>query len=108
MQCYKDSQGHVYDFGFGLNWKGVIHDARTEKYVDVIKKPKVKVNGATASLSCETKDVKVYYTTDGSTPAFVEGNEYSKPFAVKKGATIKTIAKRFGFDNSGLVEYEVK
>ena len=32
MQCYKDSQGHVYDFGFGLNWKGVINDTRTAKY----------------------------------------------------------------------------
>jgi beta-glucosidase len=32
MKCYKDSEGHVYDFGFGLNWKGVITDARTAKY----------------------------------------------------------------------------
>lgn len=32
MTPYKDAQGHVYDFGFGLNWKGVIHDARTIKY----------------------------------------------------------------------------
>ncbi len=32
LQCYKDSEGHVYDFGFGLNWKGVINDARTAKY----------------------------------------------------------------------------
>ena len=32
MQCYKDSEGHVYDFGYGLNWKGVINDARVVKY----------------------------------------------------------------------------
>ena len=32
MTPYKDAQGHVYDFGYGLNWKGVIHDARTIKY----------------------------------------------------------------------------
>lgn len=32
MKCYKDSQGNIYDFGFGLNWKGVIKDARTTKY----------------------------------------------------------------------------
>ena len=32
MQCYKDSEGHIYDFGYGLNWKGVISDARTAKY----------------------------------------------------------------------------
>ncbi len=33
MTPYKDAQGHFYDFGYGLNWKGVIHDARTIKYV---------------------------------------------------------------------------
>ena len=32
MDCYKDSEGHVYDFGFGMNWKGVIEDARVQKY----------------------------------------------------------------------------
>lgn len=28
VQCYKDSEGNVYDFGFGLNWKGIIKDGR--------------------------------------------------------------------------------
>ena len=32
MKCYMDDQGNTYDFGFGLNWKGVINDARTAKY----------------------------------------------------------------------------
>ena len=32
MKVYKDEQGHVYDFGFGLNWKGVIKDSRVVKY----------------------------------------------------------------------------
>ena len=32
MRCYKDTEGHVYDFGYGLNWKGVIKDVRTMKY----------------------------------------------------------------------------
>ena len=32
MTCHKDSEGHVYDFGYGLNWKGVIADERTKKY----------------------------------------------------------------------------
>lgn len=32
MECHKDSEGHTYDFAFGLNWSGVIQDARTEKY----------------------------------------------------------------------------
>ena len=33
MQCHKDTEGNVYDFGFGLNWKGIIKDARTTKYI---------------------------------------------------------------------------
>ena len=32
MTVHTDSQGNKYDFGFGLNWKGVIKDARTAKY----------------------------------------------------------------------------
>lgn len=32
MQSYSDSEGNTYDFAYGLNWKGVIKDARVEKY----------------------------------------------------------------------------
>ena len=32
MIPYKDSENNVYDFGFGLNWKGKISDDRTTKY----------------------------------------------------------------------------
>lgn len=32
MDCYKDVDGNVYDFAFGLNWNGVINDARVKKY----------------------------------------------------------------------------
>jgi beta-glucosidase len=32
MQPHLDSEGHSYDFAYGLNWKGVINDARTAKY----------------------------------------------------------------------------
>lgn len=32
MECHVDSEGNTYDFAFGLNWSGVIKDARTEKY----------------------------------------------------------------------------
>jgi len=30
--CHIDTEGNAYDFAFGLNWAGVIHDERTEKY----------------------------------------------------------------------------
>lgn len=32
MKCHVDSEGHEYNFAYGLSWKGVISDARTAKY----------------------------------------------------------------------------
>ena len=32
MIPYRDSDGNVYDFAFGLNWSGTINDWRTERY----------------------------------------------------------------------------
>lgn len=31
-ECYVDSQGNAYDFGFGMNWSGVINDERVKTY----------------------------------------------------------------------------
>lgn len=32
MDCFVDEQGNKYDFGYGLNWKGLINDDRTTRY----------------------------------------------------------------------------
>jgi beta-glucosidase len=32
MNCHQDSEGNIYDFGFGMNWKGVIQDGRKLKF----------------------------------------------------------------------------
>ncbi|MBB6273946.1 beta-glucosidase [Pedobacter cryoconitis] len=32
MNCHTDTEGNVYNFGYGLNWKGKIKDQRTTKY----------------------------------------------------------------------------
>jgi beta-glucosidase len=32
LNCHIDTEGNGYDFGFGLNWSGVIKDDRTAKY----------------------------------------------------------------------------
>ena len=32
LDCYVDAAGNTYDFGFGLNWKGVIDDERVKTY----------------------------------------------------------------------------
>ncbi len=32
MECYTDSEGNRYDFAFGMDWKGVIQDVRTQRF----------------------------------------------------------------------------
>lgn len=32
MTCHTDSEGNTYDFGFGLNWNGVINDGRAARF----------------------------------------------------------------------------
>lgn len=32
MECHVDSEGHCYDFAYGLNYMGVIEDKRVKKY----------------------------------------------------------------------------
>lgn len=32
MECHVDAAGNTYDFGFGMNWSGVIYDERVRKY----------------------------------------------------------------------------
>lgn len=32
IECYRDTDNHVYDFAFGMNWQGVIDDERTRRY----------------------------------------------------------------------------
>jgi len=107
MICYTDADGHTYDFGFGMNWKGVIHDARTAKYVDIVKSPAIHIKGTAVTLSCTTAGAKIYYSTDNSTPSFTNEHLYSKPFTIKKGMTIKAIAKIYGKDNSSLAVLEL-
>jgi len=107
MICYTDADGHTYDFGFGMNWKGQIQDARTDKYVNIIPKPVISLKGNTATIAAPKAGTIVFYTIDGTTPAFVDANKYSKPFKVSNGTVIKAIAKKYGVDNSSLVEIKV-
>ena len=32
MECHVDSEGNAYDYAFGMDWDGVISDARTDAY----------------------------------------------------------------------------
>jgi len=72
----------AYDFGYGMNWKGIIKDARTSKYIS-IPKPVISANGTLVTIA-NLSQTKVYYSIDNSSPAFIENNLYSKPFTVKQ------------------------
>ncbi|MEO6549310.1 MAG: glycoside hydrolase family 3 N-terminal domain-containing protein [Ferruginibacter sp.] len=107
MECYTDAAGNRYDFGFGMNWKGVIKDARTSKYLKIAM-PVIIVNGGMATISDSTPGTKIYYTIDSTTPAFVDANLYLKPFPIKEGTTIKAIAKRYGVNNSSMATHNYR
>lgn len=32
MECYQDEEGHIYDFGFGMDYNGIIEDERVRRY----------------------------------------------------------------------------
>ena len=103
MICYTDTDGHTYDFGYGMNWKGVIHDARTAKYVNQVAKPVIQVKGNMVIITCATRGAKIYFTQNNNTPSFTEEDLYIKPFTLKKGTTLKVIAKVYRVNNSILV-----
>jgi len=108
MICYTDANGNTYNFGFGLNWKGVISDDRTMWYANIIKRPVIVVTGNKITITSSTSGIKIYYTIDGTTPSFTKEYEYTKPFIVKSGTVIKAFAKKYGVDNSSLVELVFK
>lgn len=108
MICYTDANGNTYNFGFGLNWKGVISDERTRRYANVIMRPVITAIGNKITIKSSDTGTKIYYTIDGSTPIFSTKNEYTQPFSVNTGTIVKAIAKKYGVDNSSLVEYIYK
>lgn len=84
--CYVDTDGNTYDFAFGLNWSGVIDDARTQTYkVDPLTKlasfkfhkAETKKNtekAETAAAATETPAVE-----DTTVPAATEVEEAPAP-----------------------------
>lgn len=46
MECHVDTENNVYDFGYGLNWSGLVEDERTRTY----KKKQSTIVFSTSSL----------------------------------------------------------
>ncbi len=106
MQSFIDAEGNVYDFGFGMNWEGVIHDQRTKAYVNLISHPVITVKNYLATISCSTPGVQIYFTLNDSIPSFHVSNLYKKPFTIHAGQTIRAIAKKPGLNNSQVSTYK--
>ncbi len=75
-----------------------------KKYLK-IPKPTITLKGNTVTLTNTMKGAGIYYTVDGSTPAFIENQLYTKPFTIKKGDVVKAIARKSDVDNSSLMVY---
>ena len=51
------------------------------------------------TITCETADAVIYYTTDGTDPT-AESTSYTEPFTLSASATVKAIAVKEGMNNS--------
>lgn len=61
--------------------------------------------GQTVTLSCETEDAIIYYTTDGSCPCDEsKRTKYERPIAINDAMTIKFMAVGPNFDESDVIE----
>lgn len=64
-------------------------------------------SGTNISISCQTNDATIYYTTDGKSPTSAS-TLYTEPFALYADATVKTFAVRAGMNSSEVVEATFK
>ncbi|PHE39261.1 chitobiase/beta-hexosaminidase C-terminal domain-containing protein, partial [Bacillus pseudomycoides] len=56
------------------------------------------------TLSTETPNATIYYTTDGSTPT-ESSTKYTGPITIKETVQIKAIAVKMGLENSEIASF---
>lgn len=59
---------------------------------------------ATVSLTCDTPDVQIYYTTDGTLPTAENGKRYEEPLHITETTRVYAIAMREGYVTSSVAE----
>gem|GEM_PF-3559957 len=99
-KCVKDSGPTIYE-------PGEIYEPENR-----VKAPVITVNkkNKKVSLKSKTKNVTIYYTTDGTAPdpASSKSLIYKKAFKVKKGQVIRAVAVRSGYYDSKITKKKVK
>lgn len=77
------------------------------EFETTVEKPIVSIEdgvyseGQTVTISCPTKDAKIYYTLDGSNPE--NGHTYSSPLKIEKTSILKVIAVKENMNDSETV-----
>lgn len=65
--------------------------------------PTITQEENTVTISCATKGVTIYYTTDGSNPDKTnDGQKYTHAFSITEPVTVKAIAVRSHYTDSGI------
>lgn len=68
-----------------------------------IQAPQVKatdiIGGKKIELSCNTSNIKMYYTIDGTQPKITD-TLYTKPFYIKKNTTVRVLAVKDGYESA--------
>lgn len=107
--CYNEADWRCYTSING-NIKGN-NNAFYKKYgEDAVAAPVIEgetpfVGSTTVTITCETQDASIYYTTDGADPTN-ESTAYTEPFELKASATVKAIAYDVTGANSEIASKE--
>ncbi len=82
----------------------VIHAQSAEPVASNVESGLTVSSNIPVTLSSETEDASVYYTTDGSDPTD-GGILYDEPVLVDESLTLKTVAKAAGYSNSPVEDF---
>ena len=67
----------------------------------------VFLNTMVVDLDCDTKEVEIFYTTDGSEPS-KQSSKFTKPFKINKSTTVKAKAYRNNLAPSYTADYTLE
>ncbi len=112
---YLEEDGSVpykmYFLNYSLEWLTNGADKFVPKGTELVETPVITPESGiykeaqTVTITCETPEAEIYYTTDGTTPN-TNANRYTAPFEVSNSITIKAIAVKDGMANSVVTSKE--